>query len=473
MISFCKSSFPFLLLLGSNLLLSVLSHGPATSKPSCGVDYGSSLEALHIVDPTISWSFQHYSDCTNRGVWISFDNHSVNASFYVGVRIPNIDRFSDVRMDALLIGPGLAILTEEEWSVVPKEIKEDTVWDDSANGALLLQSPNDQSTCNHLATVTSKESHVNNGRCDYYEPIGGKHSWPILDVENNVLPVGGAAYYLVFWVRNDMSSKFVIALGSWVEDFRYPHQVEKPLCSRNLTVDFYEEETNQTSSSPYVQCSNQTEIIDNNEGFVDSKEQICVQGEVCETTKNCTVDGISYETPSMVCGGMKCPAATALWEDVHMRMMKNMMDIHYTGNPDVDFVRNMIPHHMGAVAMCEILLKNLTCMEVSNVDNLDGLVHLCNHIKIEQEIEVGGMRRWLEERQLHERSPCLNIVSRQTEGPIKMIDSCGFVKYASSSRLIHINHVMHLGMAIDVSCNHQVSKMRPVENTVCIAKQRH
>ena len=37
-------------------------------------------------------------------------------------------------------------------------------------------------------------------------------------------------------------------------------------------------------------------------------------------------------------------------------MMKNMM-IPYSGNPDVDFIRGMIPHHQGAVDNARIVLQ--------------------------------------------------------------------------------------------------------------------
>ena len=33
------------------------------------------------------------------------------------------------------------------------------------------------------------------------------------------------------------------------------------------------------------------------------------------------------------------------------------MGIEFICDPKVDFVRGMAPHHIGAVAMCEVLLK--------------------------------------------------------------------------------------------------------------------
>jgi len=437
------------------------AHRPATTKPSCGVDYGSSEDALTLLDPTMSWSFKHYADCTNRGTWISFENTGgADSSFYVGVLVPVIDRFRDVRPNALLIGPGLPSLNDEEWNIVPEEVQADPVWGNAEYGAILLQSPEDQTTCDHLGTVMSEASTVRNGRCDFYEPFGGSNSWPTLDADNNILPVAGATYYVAVWIRDNMSSKLSIALGTWVEDFRTPFEVDEPSCDRVLN-DFHEKETDQSENSPYVQCTGDDPIGPvGNETSGEATDSVCVKGQVCESDTNCVVDGMSYETPTMVCGGMKCPAATALWEDVNMRMMKNMMDISYTGNPDIDFVRNMIPHHVGASDMCDILLNDLTCTEISDIDNLDGLVHLCNHISLEQTIEVGGMRKWLEENGFDEKAPCPDLVSRETEGSVMSLESCGMVSHPSASQFIELNHKMHSGMAIDISCNHQIDFIR-------------
>ena len=49
------------------------------------------------------------------------------------------------------------------------------------------------------------------------------------------------------------------------------------------------------------------------------------------------------------------PAVQA-YRDANMKMHKDM-EIKFTGDPDVDFVRGMVPHHQGAIEMAKVQLK--------------------------------------------------------------------------------------------------------------------
>ena len=58
----------------------------------------------------------------------------------------------------------------------------------------------------------------------------------------------------------------------------------------------------------------------------------------------------------------------------------------YTGNPDIDFAANMIPHHQGAIDMAEVELKYGKDPE---------MLKLATDIVAAQKIEIAQMKAWL------------------------------------------------------------------------------
>jgi hypothetical protein len=77
--------------------------------------------------------------------------------------------------------------------------------------------------------------------------------------------------------------------------------------------------------------------------------------------------------------------ATRAFKASHEQMMRNMA-VPYTGDPDVDFRLQMIPHHQGAIDMAQVAMKHAKDPWSRQ---------LAESIIVEQQREIAQMRAWL------------------------------------------------------------------------------
>lgn len=79
-------------------------------------------------------------------------------------------------------------------------------------------------------------------------------------------------------------------------------------------------------------------------------------------------------------------SAFAAENDAAMKKMMAEMHVPPSGMVDRDFLVMMIPHHQGAIDMCEAVLRHGSHAEVRT---------LCNEIIAKQAEEIGAMQRLL------------------------------------------------------------------------------
>src|SRR4028118_243638 len=94
-----------------------------------------------------------------------------------------------------------------------------------------------------------------------------------------------------------------------------------------------------------------------------------------------------HSTPAQAAQTPDTPA-TEGYREANAKMHRDM-DIKYSGDADVDFVRGMIPHHQGAIDMAKVALQHAKDEQIRK---------WATDVIREQEREIAEMQAWLKKK---------------------------------------------------------------------------
>jgi uncharacterized protein (DUF305 family) len=94
-----------------------------------------------------------------------------------------------------------------------------------------------------------------------------------------------------------------------------------------------------------------------------------------------------HSTPAQAAQTPDTPA-TKGYREANAKMHRDM-DIKYSGDADVDFVRGMIPHHQGAIDMAKVALGRAKDEQIRK---------WATDVIREQEREIAEMQAWLKKK---------------------------------------------------------------------------
>jgi len=216
---------------------------------SCMDDFRDTSTPFIMPNPEVSWMLSHYYDCHSEAVWFEFTNPEDNWNkMYFGAGIIMAERFSEARIHAMIVGPGLPTPVADVPVDIPDQILNDP---NMSENVIYLEGPQDQSTCAHLCDIMLTDSLVVDDRCAWHEQNTDTKWWWVLDHDEIEIPIGGETYYIVAWEENFRKVKTVFGMGYWAEDFvtAYPEIAINQERSECPNIDWFDDFSEKTENA--------------------------------------------------------------------------------------------------------------------------------------------------------------------------------------------------------------------------------
>ena len=159
---------------------------------------------------------------------------------------------------------------------------------------------------------------------------------------------------------------------------------------------------------------------------------------------------ICEDVTQMGCGDLSCEAS-ARTVAANMRMHHDMA-IDFSGDPSVDFARTMIPHHEGAITMCDIL---------RDFGDDPEMLALCDRIVAAQTMEVGEITTWLHLNGHRSVALCgADLPSRGCAVQPPERWGCGATGCASTTALVAMGERLHTALDVKYGCAQEADTAR-------------
>lgn len=417
-------------------------HRPLTVGTSCGQQFSTYDTALLVPDITTQWMVNRTVTCDGQTLWMNFFVPADRVGQQIHVTAGSLHprsggqagRFSNLRFDAAIFGPGMPALNINLIRASNPAVVVPPALSNSGNVYLSVQ---DQSTCQAskwMGGLIPPAVSVVDGVCTYFDPVSQTYMTVVLDELPTIMQPG--MHYVAFWVRGGFTGKLwaSVGLNGGVEDFTSRFVAPPATCNCGdqgyMDSNFFE-----VAPLP---------------SFPEPSLTVCNVQPAPSLVSYCpaTVSTVTrppmtwYGNPGLVtpnsswlvgCGSLlTCPLAGIFAGSVIR--MQTAMAVNLQCNPKLDLVQTMLAHHQGALDFCATLVS------ASNAEV--GLVHFCQYIIERKRTEMKHMLIWLSMLGAPPAVPCTGN---------QLV--CGQLNCPTSQSFSMIDIAMRSAMAINYQCS--------------------